>query len=310
MLLAFTVNSFVYFGFVNNYSSLLFNHQNLIEQFHSGVYQYRILSVPILLWIYDGLAHFNINFELLKLKSLNPDFDAQMFFAFYLLNTLFLLLTTAILGLITHSKVFVASQTEKVLMVSFAILMMTLTQFVIVPYDMSSYFFIALFFWMFLKYLQQRTLLLLLALGLIMLISTLNRESSALCISLVAAVLLQKYGFKKESIFPIVTLTGIFILTYLGLRLTGNTFTTNDGNLFLQNFTQPKNLLGIVFWVTLGALPFIISKSKENTQVILLIYVLALPYIAMCFYTGILYEVRLFVPLLLISLNLSKIQLK
>ena len=309
-LLTFTVNSFVYFGFVNSYSTTLFNHPNFIAQFHSGVYQYRILSAPLVVWIYDALCSMNLDFDVLKLKSVHPDFDPKMYFSFYLLNTFFLVLTSAVLALITSSRSFVATSSEKILFCSVLVLTMALTQFVIVPYDASSYFFTALFIWIFLNYLDARKTAYLIVLGLILLISTLNRESSAVCISFAAAVVFRNYGFRRESLTPILMLTGIFILTYLGLRLAGNSFTTNDGNLFMQNFTQPKNLLGLLFWMVFIALSLMIAKSSENRTLIVWFHILALPYIFMCFYTGILYEARLYMPLFLISMTLSQIKLK
>jgi len=306
--LAFTVSSFVYFGFVNSYSSTVFNHQNFVGQFHSGVYQYRILSAQLLLWIYDVLNGTNLDFGVLKLKSTNPEFDPKMFAAFYLLNTFFLVLTSIVMTLITESKLFLATNTEKILLVAVAVFSIAVTQFVVVPYDVSSYFFIMLFLWFFLKYWESRKTANLIALGCVMILSTLNRESSALCIALAAAVLFRKYGFRKESLVPVLVLTLVFMLTYLGLRFAGKSFTTNDGNLLIRNFTQPKNLLGMLFWLVFFVLSMMTARGKIQKQTIVLFHILALPYIFMCFYTGILYEARLYVPVFLGSIMLGRLE--
>lgn len=307
MLLAFTVSSFVYFGFVNSYSSDIFNRSAFIGQFESGIYQYRILSGYFLLWIYDFLENLHLNYEVFRLKFLNPESEPQMYLSFYLLNTFFLMLSAVVMVLIAETKRFVATATEKTLTVAAGIFVIAVSQFVIVPYDVPSYFFLLLFFWVFLKYLDKLSVRVLAALVMIIAISTLNRESSALSLSLAASLLYSRFGIRKESVVPVALLGLTFVAVYLGMRFLNESFTTNDGNLLTENFTQPKNFLGMVFWAVMFAFTLLISKSRKAKRNILIFHVLALPYIAMCFYTGILYEVRLYVPLFLSSLFLSKI---
>ena len=90
--------------------------------------------------------------------------------------------------------------------------------------------------------------------------------------------------------------------------MNGN-FTTNDGNLLIQNFTQPKNILGILFWLVFFAFTLILAKDQKAVKHILIFHLLSFPYLILCFYTGILYEIRLYIPLLLTSLLLSKTEL-
>ena len=104
MLLTFTVNSFVYFSFGNIYSSSILSYQSFAEQFHSGVYQYRILSASILFWIYDVLTSLGLNYDVFKFKFLNPESEPQMYFAFYLLNTFFFMLSAAIKRMSTQGR--------------------------------------------------------------------------------------------------------------------------------------------------------------------------------------------------------------
>lgn len=309
-LLAFTVNSFVYFAFGNIYSARILNYADFQEQFHSGIYQYRILSAHLLVWIYEFLGSLNLNYDIFKLKFLNPNSEPQMYLSFYVLNTSFSILSAVVMVLITESRSFVANQSEKLLIIVAGIFVMALTQFVIVPYDASSYFFLLLFFWLLLKYLEKNSFSNLIILAVILLISTLNRESSALSISAAATLLLSKFGLKKETILPVAVLGTVFISVYLGMRFLNQSFSTNDGNLFLQNFTQPKNILGLLFWLTFLAFTLLISNGKEQIKNILVFHLLAAPYIFMCFYTGILYEARLYVPLFLTGLMLAKISVE
>ena len=309
VLLAFTVNSFVYFGFANIYSSKILNIQSFQEQFHSGIYQYRILSGYFLIWIYDLLSAFNIDYEIFKFKFVKPDSEPQMYLSFYILNTFFIMLSGAMMVLITESKNFVANYSEKLLITAVAIFCIALSQFVIVPYDVSSYFFLLLFFYFLIQYLQQPSNSKLVILSFIIIISTLNRESSALSLSLAATLLYSKFGLKKETILPIAVLATVFIGVYFGLRLMSENFSTNDGNLLIQNFTEPKNILGILFWLVFFVFTMMLAKDQRAAKHIVLFHFLSFPYLILCFYTGILYEIRLYIPLFLTSILLTKTEL-
>lgn len=309
MLLAFTVNSFVYFGFANVYSSKILNIESFQDQFHSGIYQYRILSGYFLIWIYDFLSSLNLDYSIFKLKFLNPDSEPQMYLSFYILNTFFIMLSAAILVIITESKSIVATYSEKLLISAVAIFCVALSQFVIVPYDISSYFFLLLFFYFLIQYLEKQSVSKLIFLSIILLVSTLNRESSALSLSLAATLLYSKFGLKKESILPIAALTIVFLGVYFGLRITSENFTTNDGNLLIHNFTQPKNILGLLFWAVFFVFTLILAKDQKAFKQILLFHLLSFPYLVLCFYTGIIYEIRLYIPLFLTSILLTKTEL-
>lgn len=304
--MAFTVNSFVYFSFGNLYSSTVLNYADFENQFHSGIYQYRILSGYFLIWIYDFLSSLNIDYQIFKLKFFNTDAEPKMYLSFFILNTIFLILSSIVLVFITETKNFIATQSEKILMISVAIFAISLSQFVIVPYDVSSYFFLLFFFFFLLKYLEKDSALNLIILLVILIISTFNRESSALSLSMAATLLYAKFGLKKKMYLPIIFLFVSFIAVYLGMRLWSESFSTNDGNLLEENFSQPKNFLGILFWMIFFIFTLILAKDRKGVRLILIFHVLSFPYILMCFYTGILYEVRLYIPIFLTSLILSR----
>lgn len=308
-LLAFTINSFVYFGFANSYSSTILNYDNFQEQFQAGIYQYRILSGYLLVAVYEFLSFLNIDYEIFKLKFVSEDSEPQMYLSFYILNTIFILLSAIMLVLITELKSFAATSSEKILIIAVALFSMGLSTFVVVPYDVSSYFFLLLFFYGLLSYLEKPSSLKLILLSIVILVSTLNRESSALSLSLAATLLYTKFGLKKETIIPIIVLGMVFLGVYFGLRLMAETFSTNDGNLLIQNFTQPKNILGILFWLVFFTFTLILAKDEKKIKLILLFHLLSFPYLLLCFYTGILYEIRLYIPLLLTSLLLGKTEL-
>ena len=309
-LFAIVVNSFIYFSFGNIYSSSVLNYTDFQNQFHSGIYQYRILSGYFLNFAHDFLSTLSIDYQLFKLKFTNDNAEPQMYLSFYLLNTGFLVLSGFVMTLITETKSFIATESEKISLIIIALFTIAISQFVIVPYDVSSYFFLLVFFFFLIKYLEKSTPLYLLILGVLMVISTLNRESSALSLSLMATVLYKKFGLKKETIVPIAVLGFIFISVYLGMRVMSENFSTNDGNLFTENFSQPKNFLGMLFWLIFFLFTLILAKDKKAVRMILIFHFLSLPYILMCIYTGILYEIRLYVPLFLTALFLGKTEFR
>ena len=304
--LAFVVNSFVYFSFGNIYSSKILNYADFQQQFQSGIYQYRKLSGYFLIGIYAFLSSLNIDYQIFKLKFFNPESDPKMYLSFYILNTFFLMLTAVLMVFITEMKSFIANSSEKTFLIAISIFTIGISQFVLVPYDVSSYFFLLVFFWFLMKYLEQNSTKNLIILVVILAISTINRESSALSISLAATLLYTKFGIKKESIFPVAVLGISFVAIYLGMRLSQGNFTTNDGNLFLQNFTDPKNGLGILFWIVFFMFTMLLAKSNAAKRNIIMFHIVSLPYLLMCFYTGILYEMRLYVPLFVTSILLAK----
>ena len=309
-LLAFTVNSFVYFSFGNIYSSKILNYTEFQQQFGSGIYQHRILSGYFLIWIYEFLSTLNIDYSIFKLKFFDADAEPKMYLSFFLLNTFFLVLSSAVMVLITETKNCVATSSEKLLMIAVAVFATAFSQFVIVPYDISSYFFLLLFFLFLLRYLEKNAVSNLTILVLMMAVSTLNRESSALSLALAGTLLHSEFGLKKETLIPVAVLAMTFILTYFGMRVMNGSFTTNDGNLLFQNFSQPKNILGLLFWAVFFVLPLMLAKDRNGIKNIIVFHLLSIPYIAMCFYAGILYETRLYIPLFLTVLFLSKFDVK
>lgn len=299
------VNTFLYFSFANVYSSETLNAEHFTHQYTNGVYQYRFLSTYLLLKIYDFLntIHIPIGFKFYFWKE---NATPRLFLAFYLLNTFFLGLCGLISLFIQKGK---TNRKERLLTTSVVVFGIVISQFVLVPYDISSYFFILLFLYLLKKYLEREDFKTLFLLGGVLFISTLNRESSALSISLAGSILFLKNGLVKKTILPLGLFVVIFIITYLGMRFQYGGFSTNDGNLLIENLTMPKNYLGLLFGVIFFGFTLLIS-GREKWQAIILFHLLSLPYIVMCFYTGILYEIRLYIPLFITAIFIPFINFK
>ncbi|MPS72767.1 MAG: hypothetical protein E2590_06375 [Chryseobacterium sp.] len=307
-LFAIVVNIFIYFAFGSVYSAPLFNIDSFKEQYESGVYQYRWLSTSLLIYIYNFLE--GLPFEIrLKMDFWDKNAQPNMFFAYAFLNTFFLILTNIVLLLITETKYFFANQSEKIFVITLSTLSIGLSQFVLVPYDCSSYFFLFVFVLIFLKYMENKRLVLFLVLISILMISTLNRESSALSLSFAAVFLYNKYGLNKESWQPLVYLLIGFLATYIGVRLATDSFEIRNENFFVGNVTQTRSLFGILFWIVFFVFSLLVSNNRQTTRNILIFHLFSLPYIIMCFYTGALYEIRLYIPIFLSCLMISKLSI-
>ncbi len=306
-MLAFLVSTFVYLSFANIYSSKILNFQAFEQQFGTGIYQYRKLSGWLLRGVYDFLQTLNIDYQIFKFRFIDPHTEPAFYLSFFLVNTFFLMISAMLLTWLAESKAFEGTDAEKTLICSIIIFVIGLSQFVIVPYDVSSYFFLILFFYFFIKFLNQENTKYLLTLCLILAFSTLNRETAALSVSFAATLLYAKNGLKKATVIPVIILAVVFLITYLGLRIFSDSLTTNDGNLLIGNFTQPKNLLGIMFWLVFSIFAMFLAKSTVNAKCILLFHALSVPYILMCFYSGILYEIRLYVPLFITSVLIGRV---
>lgn len=303
------INVFVYFAFVNIYSSHLLNIDNFRNQYESSVYQYRWLSTNLLIWIYNLLESlpYKIN---LRNDFWSENAEANMLFAYAFLNTFFLILSNITLLLITEAKKIVAHESEKIMIIVIATLVIGISQYILTPYDCSSYFFLFFYIFLFLKYLENRSHIILFFLLLIIVISTANRESSALSISFAGVVLYQLFGLKKQTIFPIACMIVAYLTTYIGLRFVMGSFEFASKNLFFENIGGTRNMFGILFWGVFFMLSLLISNNKQAVKNILIFHLLSLPYILTCFYTGILYETRLYVPIFLSCLVLSKFQIR
>jgi hypothetical protein len=66
-------------------------------------------------------------------------------------------------------------------------------------------------------------------------------------------------------------------------------------------------MIGLIFWGLFFYLPMAIAATVENKWLIVAFFILSLPYIYSCLKGGVLWEVRLYIPLFLSALFLSKL---
>ncbi len=313
IMLSMVVSKIVYFGFTPNYGADIFSHRAFDAKFDHGGYQYRLLS-KYLVYGVDGLLGRYMKEAGVepRIRVNAPMMSERFYYAIYYVNTLFLALTSLMVVLLLNlDKSLRFSYTEKILLVFFVPVLIGLTQFTVHYYDLSSYFLQLLILYVFLKnidnsYGQTMTTIM----GLIVL-STANRESAEVSVALIAMLLLTRYGATRRVVWSIVGMAACWLLTYFGLRLAfGAGGPPPKGAASAGNGFEPDMfMMGLIFWVLFIYLPFAIAATEENKWLIGGFFLLSLPYVINSVWTGDLWAVRLYTPLFLGALFLSKLDL-
>jgi hypothetical protein len=262
------------------------------QQYGAGVYQYRVLGK----WL------------VLELDKVVDPSGKNFFGSIFYLNTFFLVLAGIVTVLLVNlQEVFILSRSEKYFVMLLVPLMIDITQYTLVPYDVSAYFFQLLIMFIFLKFYETRYILALISICLLLILSTLNRESSALSVAFMVAVLIIRDGFKMRVFTSMCVFVWAFLITYICLRVVIVNKPYNAISLLAGYLTKYVNVLGILFWLLIGTFVYALSNTRQNKNLIILFHVLSLPYIITVFYSGILWEMRLYIPLFLGGLFLSKL---
>jgi hypothetical protein len=311
IMLSMVVSKIVYFGFTPNYGADIFSHKAFDARFDHGGYQYRVLS-KYLVYGVDGLLGRSMKEggAEARVRTVTGGASERFYYAIYYVNTLFLALTSLMVVLLLNlDKSLRFSGTEKILLVFFVPVLLGMTQFTVHYYDFSSYFLELLILYVFLKNIDSRYgQTMTTVMGLIVL-STLNRESAEVSVALIAVVLLTRFGARRRVIWSIVGMAACWLVTYVVLRLVIGAggpppkAAAGVGN----GFEHDMFMMGIIFWVLFVYLPFAIAETEENKYLIGGFFLFSLPYVVSCLATGDLWAVRLYVPLFLGALFLSRL---
>jgi hypothetical protein len=264
-------NYFAYYGFITHYSVGVFSPGGFHAQYDHEVFKYRVLGKALLLAVYRAVEYLNpADAGWGRLAAFLGTDSVNFYHSYFILNTAFLCLTLLVVsGHLSDLELLAVT------------LLVAITQFVVVPYDVVAYFFLACTFrW-------RHNLPLTAAL---VLLAALNRETAALSLSLYASLLFLGRG---GSVRGLVVLTSVFAATYVSLRVVfgwgnavGNEFT------FVKYLNQ-NSAIGIGFALAAG---YALVRRPAAAAAFL---VCSLPYVASVLLTGYPFEARLWVPLLL-----------
>jgi hypothetical protein len=264
-------NYFAYYGFVTHYSVGVFSPAGFHQQYDHEVFRYRVLGKALLLAVYRVVEYLNpADAGWVRLAAFLRTDSVNFYHSYFFLNTAFLCLTLLV----------VSDHLENVELLAVTLLV-SITQFVVVPYDVVAYFFLACTFrW-------RRNLPLT---AVIVFLAALNRETAALSLSLYASLLFLGRGGSFRGLF---VLTSVFLATYLSLRVVfgwdyaaGNEFT-------FVRYLNLNSAVGVGFALAAG---YALVRRPAWAVVFL---ACSLPYVISILLTGNPFEARLWVPLLL-----------
>ncbi len=256
VLLSLITSEIVYFGFTPNYANDIFSRKAYANRHDHDVYKYRILGKYLVYavdsWLAGSMPEKGAE---LRLMVGTKDASERFYLALYYLNSIFLVLTSIMVVLLLNlDRIWTFTVAEKNLVIFLVPILIGLTEFTVSVYDVSSFFYQLLILYIFFRWINRHFWRTLVAIAALFALSTLNRETSALSVSLVSLLLLTRFGITPKTIAAIAGISVCFLLTYAGLR-----------------------------W-------FVVD-----------------PHILTCLKDGVLWEVRLYVPLFLGSLFLSKL---
>ncbi|HXB34165.1 MAG TPA: hypothetical protein VNV35_12115 [Puia sp.] len=312
VMLSMVVSKIVYFGFTPNYGADIFARKAFDAKFDRGGHQYRVLS-KYLVYGVDGLLGRSMQERGAenRVRAVTGGASERFYFAIYYVNALFLALTSlTVVLLLNLDKSLRFSDTEKVLLVFFVPVLLGLTQFTVHYYDLSSYFLELLILYVFLKNIASRySQTMAMVIGLVVL-ATLNRESAEVSVAMVALLLLTRFGATRRVVWSIVGMVACWVVTYCVLRVViGAGGPPPKAAAITSNAFEPDMfMMGVIFWVLFIYLPFAIAATEENKYLIGGFFLFSLPYIIGSLATGDLWAVRLYVPLFLGALFLSRLE--
>lgn len=298
------ISVITHFGYISGYTEDVFSENSFTQQYDEGIYKYRVLSKYLLLETNKILSQTKLD-DMDNMLSRNVKFfdesgKLSFYFSYFVINSIFFILSALIFYFILKKNIFYEDIDKISLSLIVYAVVIPIFQYVVVPYDYSSYFFNNLIILIFLNNIKNNKLSNSILLFIVVIIATLNRETSALAISLIATIALKERDNLIESLKLLLAPALAFITTYIALRLWFG-FDTGLIHKFtlLLNLISPLNLFGIFTGVLSVYLLFYFANEKSLKRLLINYLLLSSPYIVVSLIGGITFEIRLWVPILL-----------
>lgn len=319
-ILPIIMSAVVYQGFSSNYTVRLFSEQGFRWQYETGVYKYRVLGRFLLIGTYRCIQHHDLpTIAPLALRVLDQRGDPQFYSAYFYLNTIFLCLTCLALFFALGGHRAGADFLSADLPVLFLMSLMTLSQYVVVPYDMLSYFFLAVAAWLVVRGIREWWEIL--ASGAMVVLGTLTRETTALILALhlacnYRAILTIPVGMRlNHAQRTLVWLTACFVATYLGLRIAFGYERPVFETMIFPTGYDVSTQIGILAFVGiafLAGIVLLLFSSRPNVTGMWVFLLASLPYLGAMPFIATTWEIRLWVPVILlltiIKVNASRLE--
>ncbi|HJR79583.1 MAG TPA: hypothetical protein VJ821_05895 [Anaerolineales bacterium] len=307
-ILPIIMSNIVYVGFATNYTGGVFSKQGFEHQYEAGIYKYRVLGNTMLLKTYDLVKSYDLPaFAPYSLRILDNAGDPQFYSAYFYMNTVFLCLTCALLIIIlgAHRK------NTDFMMVDlpalFMCFLMAITQYVVVPYDTLSYFFLVTA--VILIIYDSKMPWNLIALCIVVILATLTRETAVLILGFYFAIHHRQIITRPTTLKinqqqgVLLSLSACFVFTYLGLRwIFGSEHAVYEVFLLTKNPHLGYAILGVLFYASLALLLFITTAVTKEISVFFLV---TFPYVLFIVLFADPWEIRLWTPLILLLIILK-----
>jgi hypothetical protein len=262
-----------------------------------------VLGPFLLLGVVDALGHLEQKLPIhawgRNLLAANQPFEYHVYEGYVILNTGALVLWSIAFGLYLRKILPSRSELADLLLIAVQATI-ALTSFTVTPYDHLSYLFITLLFCGFVGSSPAWLLVVITVLG------TLTRESMALAVLACGAYATLPSLLHPSPLRSRFWLIGAaFVATYVGLRVVfGFGGALVENGMLGVNFARADflSLIGIAFGVMVATLPSLFVGFSRRQRFFL---VGALPYWVVILLSGVWFEVRLYVPVLLGSLLIA-----
>lgn len=307
----------VFYRFTPTYMINVFSKENFTNFYGQSVFRYRVVSKNLQLFVFEKLKSIK-NIEKIfpnsiykkRISFLDNEGDELFYLSYFVVHVMFaILLSITLLLLFDQQPFYNLSFQQKIYLPVLILAFVGFCQFVLTPYDIISYFMLAITFLVTLKYIRSSNILWLLILCITIIASTLNKESVVLNISAFAALLFPVYGFSASFFKKLVTPILAFLLSYLALRfyLPGNSDFTQGSKLDSNFRLEPSSLLGLVFVIFMLYVFGTITSQLLNRKLLKHFLLFSLPFLISIPLVGIMIEFRLWAPVFIMIVLLSQV---
>jgi hypothetical protein len=315
ILAPFIIQYTFFYRFTPNYMINVFSKESFCDFYGQSVFRYRLVSIHLQLFIYEQIKTVKNIEKILphakyrkRLPALDEKGDELFYLSYFIVHLLFaILLSCTLLLLFDYQPFYDLSAQQKIFVPLFIALATGFNQFVLTPYDIISYFLLAITFLATLKHIHSSSFWWLLVLCGAITISTLTKESVVLNLSALAALLFLAHGFSTVFVKKLAAPVFVFLLTYLALKLSlnGTTDFTAGLKLAINLRPEPSALMGLLFALFMFYMFSGISQNNWNKKLIRYFLLFSLPFLLSIPLVGIMIEFRLWMPVLLMVVLLS-----
>lgn len=304
IILPLLLFAMVYYGFESSYT-LLKTSERPPSFLFSSVYSYRVIPNYASVQMTDMMEYL-INNQLSVFKDFLTKNGTPFYHGLFVMNSFFLVICSLVLNNMLKFKTseFLLNNNIRRIIHLLSVFFIAITQYAPTNCDMMALCCYLIGVFLTLKYLHTKKPVLYVILIVLVILSTLVRETACINIAFFAAVFFSFKDLKEgnyQFIWKIIPLVIAFLVPYLGLRAFMNTGHTTfvEGFYINRNFSSPFNLAGLVFAVIVLYFIYKLCVNAENKIVFKKYLFFSLPYLGMITLVGLFWEVRLFLPLIL-----------